>query len=363
MKKLYLSILIIILFSGVSSVCLAGYGTILPDQSHTFGDRLGWINFGCDNCDVHITDTALTGYAWSKQYGWINLSPDNAGVRNQCIADVGRLSGKAWSKSLGWLDFTGATIDGNGIFKGETEGVLTKAGKINFNCDNCDVATNFRCSSPAQVLINSITDVTTPTVSASITISNEGFVNTEYQYEWCVVSDIANSCGGGDDIFYASAAKLINAGENWQNTLNATVPNTGTYYFKLVVHFGDNYSVASQEFTAVTPPPSGGGGGGGGGGGAGGDLCPNIMGSQSTIPFGYVLINGLCVLPLGTGTDYDTADLNRDHVVDSIDFSILLFYWKKNGPYKNIYVDINKDGKVNSVDFSIMLSQWGRKTI
>ena len=154
MNKLYLSILIIILFFGVFSVCLAGYGTILPDQSHAFGDRLGWINFGCDNCDVHITDTALTGYAWSKQYGWINLSPDNAGVRNQCIADVGRLSGKAWSKSLGWLDFTGATIDGNGVFKGETEGVLTKAGKINFICDNCDVATNFRCSSPAQVLIN-----------------------------------------------------------------------------------------------------------------------------------------------------------------------------------------------------------------
>jgi hypothetical protein len=48
--------------------------------------------------------------------------------------------------------------------------------------------------------------------------------------------------------------------------------------------------------------------------------------------------------------------------LNSLDFSILLYFWKTNPPYKNLYVDINKDNKVTSVDFSIMLSQWtGRK--
>ena len=66
--------------------------------------------------------------------------------------------------------------------------------------------------------------------------------------------------------------------------------------------------------------------------------------------------------PIGTTpeptTTFSTADFNRDHVVDSIDFSILLYFWKKTPPFKNLYVDINKDAKVNPIDFSIL--QIGR---
>ena len=175
--------------------------------------------------------------------------------------------------------------------------------------------------------MNSITNSIVPTITADITISNEGLIDTEYQYEWCVVSEIGNTCGGGDDVFYASAAKLIVARADWTTTKDATVPDTGTYYFKLVVHYGVNYSTASQLFTAV----SGGGGGGG----------TSIIKSSN----------------------YDTADFNRDHYIDSIDFSILLYFWKKSSPFSNAYVDINKDNQVNSIDFSILLSQWGRITI
>jgi len=312
-------------------------GSILPNNNYTFGDKLGWINFGCDNCNVHITDTKLTGYIWSKVHGWINLSPEgNIGVTNNCL---GQLGGKAWSKSLGWVDFSGSQIDSNGHFNGVTNGWNTKAGKINFDCDNCNVSTDWvQCAlreSPAQVVINRISDTTTPTISAEITITNEGNIDTEYQYEWCVVSDIGNSCGGGDDIFYASGAKLIVSGQDWNTTKEAIVPNIGTYYFKLVVHYGLNYSTASQIFTSVNNTSGGGGGGGGGGN------TPKLI----------------------ENSNFDTADFNRDHSVDSIDFSILLYFWKKNPPFKNIYVDINKDNKVDSVDFSIMLSQWGRKTI
>lgn len=332
-KKFYLLFfLIIFLFTIVNSLSASNVnGTISPNPKYAFGENLGWINFGCDNCNVHITDTSLTGYAWSRQYGWINLSPDGSGVTNNC---AGVLGGKAWSRTLGWVDFSGATIDSAGKFIGIAGTPETKAGRINFSCDNCNVFTDWRqCSlreSPAQVVVNSITDNIIPLITANITISNEGLIDTEYQYEWCVVSDIGNSCGGGDDVFYSSGAKSLIAGEDWNTTKDATIPDIGTYYFKLVVHYGLNYSTASQVFNAVS-----------GGGGGGGESVSTVI----------------------TNSNYDTADFNRDHMVDSIDFSILLYFWKRNSPFKNLYVDINKDNQVNSIDFSIFLSQWGRKTI
>lgn len=122
--------------------------------------------------------------------------------------------------------------------------------------------------SPAQVIINSISDLSAPSIAANVTISNEGAASYEYQYEWCVVSAEDNACGGGDDVFYSSAAKYILTGEDWNTSLSATVSNTGSYWFKVVVYYGTEASGASQTFTAVeeeeeevTPSPGGGGGG------------------------------------------------------------------------------------------------------
>ncbi len=122
--------------------------------------------------------------------------------------------------------------------------------------------------SPAQVIINSMSDTTVPSISANVTISNEGNAGYEYQYEWCVVSSQDNQCGGGDDIDYASAAKYLAVGADYTANLSATVPNTGNYWFKVVVYYGTEASGASRTFTATTeeatPTPGGGGGGGGG---------------------------------------------------------------------------------------------------
>ena len=189
--------------------------------------------------------------------------------------------------------------------------------------------------SPAQVIINGVTS-TGSNVTANLTVTNEGLTGYEYQYEWCVVSDINNSCGGGDDTYRGTGAKFINPGEDWNTNLTATVPTDGNYYFKVIVYFGTEKSGSSRTFTVtgagtVTPPTTSGGGGGGG-----------------SAAGGYVAV---C-----TG-----ADLNGDQKVNTVDFSILLSFWKTKPPFKNTCVDINKDGNVNTVDFSILLSQWGTK--
>jgi len=357
-KKNYFFILIAFLFLFAFPVLASEVdGTISPNPSFAYGENLGWINFGCDNCNVHVLDTGLTGFAWSPQHGWINLAPTGSGVTVNCL---GQLGGKAWSKSLGWIDFSGASINAVGRFTGLAGIPATKAGRVSFDCDNsCNVVTDWRqCalrSSPALVSINAITDNTVPSIAASISIKNEGLIDTEYFYDWCVVSDIANPCGGGDDIYFGSASKDILPGVTWTAIKNATVPVPGNYYFKLVVHWGVNFSLASEFFTAIN------GGGGGGGGGTVVDACPNIAGFQNSIPLGYISVDGQCVLSSIGSLACDGADFNHDGRVDSVDFSILLYFWKQNPPFKNVCVDINKDNKVDSVDFSILLSQWGRR--
>lgn len=131
--------------------------------------------------------------------------------------------------------------------------------------------------SPAQVKINSITQTTVPNISANVIFTNEGIAGYEYQYEWCVVSSETNPCGGGDDIFYSSAAKYINAGQNFITDLNANVPSAGNYWFKVVVYYGTQKSGASQIFTAVSSGNNGGGNNGGGGGGGGNAGSGNIL--------------------------------------------------------------------------------------
>ena len=106
-------------------------------------------------------------------------------------------------------------------------------------------------ANPTQVLINTITDTEISDISANATITNEGNTAFEYQYEYCIVSDINNDCGGGDDVDYAKAAKLIQPGDSFITDLNLNVSVVGDYWFKLVVDYGSDSSASIRSFTAT----------------------------------------------------------------------------------------------------------------
>jgi hypothetical protein len=55
-------------------------------------------------------------------------------------------------------------------------------------------------------------------------------------------------------------------------------------------------------------------------------------------------------------TTYKKSDFNRDRIVNSVDFGIMMSYWNSTSRPP---ADINQDGIVNSADFAIMMSQWG----
>jgi hypothetical protein len=160
---------------------------------------------------------------------------------------------------------------------------------------------------PAQIIVQSFSSLTTPTISTNIRITNEGVSAYEYQYTWCITDSAINLCGGGNDIFSSSAAKLINPGANFDTILNSTVPSAGNYWFHAVVNYGSQSSSAGQSFTALSTS--------------------------------------------------GTADLSSDGIVDIVDFSILMYHWGTS----NATADINHDGTVDLADFSIMMYYWNRR--
>src|SRR3989344_118789 len=106
-------------------------GTIDSVYKHAWGENIGWINFGVSGGNVHVTDSALTGYAWSDNYGWVNLNATTSGVINN---SEGTLSGYAWGENTGWIDFNGVTINSSGEFAGYASGTIV--GRVSFNCSN-----------------------------------------------------------------------------------------------------------------------------------------------------------------------------------------------------------------------------------
>jgi len=193
-------------------------------------------------------------------------------------------------------------------------------------------------SSPADVQIIEMTDTTIPFITANVRIDNMGTAGSDFYYVYCIVDSAENLCGGNDDIDSASDTSYINAGSfiNLSLTLD-NIPTAGTYWFKVRARALAEtlWAASTEQFIAESDDDDTGGGvsgGGGGGGGGDDDAC--------------------------TG-----ADFNHDGTVNSVDFSILLFFWNSRTPFSNPCVDINKDFRINSVDFSILLYQWGGRGV
>lgn len=136
-------------------------GAIDATYKYAWGENVGWINFACDNCDVHITDTGLSGYVLSETAGWINLDA----VEND---GEGNLSGYAWGENAGYIKFDptngGVVINSSGEFTGSALG--ENVGWIIFDGDYT-VKTDWRSASNRVVSRQGTGSRTRSTASAA----------------------------------------------------------------------------------------------------------------------------------------------------------------------------------------------------
>lgn len=162
-KKIFLLVAIIVL-NPCATKASASDGTIDVAYHTAWSPEIGWINFAADTRGVYVSDTALTGFIWNENAGWINLSPENS---NQKVTNngAGQLSGFAWSEGSGWISFTGITIDEQGKFHGTSASTTSNSNHITFDCDQCDVRTDWR---PTRM--RSVTPIVTPPPMSGIQV-------------------------------------------------------------------------------------------------------------------------------------------------------------------------------------------------
>ncbi|HVM73591.1 MAG TPA: peptidoglycan-binding domain-containing protein [Candidatus Paceibacterota bacterium] len=132
-------------------------GTIDGTNRWAWSASAGWIDFGTTAGNIHVTDSALSGYAYGENTGWISLNCSNT---NSCADDdyavandgTGTLSGYAWGAATGWINFAptggGVTINSSGVFSGDA--YAEDIGWIVFTTDH-PVTTDWRhiSSSPS----------------------------------------------------------------------------------------------------------------------------------------------------------------------------------------------------------------------
>lgn len=109
-------------------------------------------------------------------------------------------------------------------------------------------------------------------------------------------------------IILTSLVLLLNASTVFaQSTVSGTITTGSSSGLSGTVTPSSSSTITG---TVVSTTTTGGGGGGGGGGGSGTntiDICSNIAGTQSTLPSGYVLSGGNCIVDPNAGSTGGTG--------------------------------------------------------
>lgn len=147
MKKSLYGIIIFTCLIGLQASASENIGTVINGSQYAWGENIGWVNFAPKTSGNYsgltITDNAVTGYAWSSILGWINFSPTNSG-QGVTNTPSGQLGGNAWISGLGWLSMNGVTINSVGKFTGVAGTEGSSVGRVSFDCNHCDVLTDWR---------------------------------------------------------------------------------------------------------------------------------------------------------------------------------------------------------------------------
>ena len=193
LKIVYIFTIALILTSGFLALNLKKVlasttdGTVDTTYKYAWGENIGWINFGADNGNVHITDSALSGYALSETVGWINLD-------NIVNDGAGNLSGYAWSENTGYINFnpTNSRVIINSLGEFTGSALSENIGWIIFDCDtSACVKTDWRPQS-ARVCV-------------SWTYSNWSSCSNSQQTR-TIVSSSPSGCSGGSPVLNQSCS-------------------------------------------------------------------------------------------------------------------------------------------------------------
>lgn len=367
---------------------------------YLWGSGIGWISLSCANTNscgsynFKVTNNGegiLRGYAWGENTGWINFSCANTETNNcstnnnanVSIDSAGNFSGYAWSQNFGWIRFdcgdstscvktdwrplsvrsTNNNQGGGGGGGGGSGGINQQTGIVTLSglaypgtlvnvlrdgviavAANADPGAQFKVSLNLSVgtYVLSLYAIDkdgkkSPPYSTTVTMTDGSniIINNIFIAPTIGVSSDVVKKGDPIGIFGSSAPDsqvnvYVHSAKEYVEKID--VKSTGAWYKQFDTSFlelGDHLTFARA-----------------------------IKGTQVTEKSNDV------AFVVGTATINNTpkcdlrGDLNGDCKVNTIDLSILLYYWHKAPPAKNPKVDIIKNGIIDASDLSILLYEW-----
>lgn len=279
-KKLFIYIISFFIFGLYNSPTAFGYVTIDPTDYYAWNDIVGWIDFYNTPGTIHVSATAMTGYADSS-VGEISLDcatsptpPADCAISypNWKVTRSGTyLSGWAWNEDIGWISFDchdnaedpnclvtnyQVTLDG-GTFSGWAWNDVV--GWISFNCSNTDscAESNYRVKTTPEVattgsLVSSTFDTGSSGGVVYNTIMYQGSkpTGTEVKFQ-LAVSDSSegpwNFSGydGTDTTYYTPT------GPNIPRALNPVLYNNKRYFRYKIIMTSDAYRDQTPQVDRV----------------------------------------------------------------------------------------------------------------
>lgn len=241
--------------SGLAALISSLNGTVLSLNSTVFSlNNTVSQGFRIDVTSFPIIVAGKTYYSWVNVYDYQGIPTNLTVLPTITIYDPLRTkvvdSQPFAYSSEGLYSFSWATTSSS--VTGLYESVIT----ADYNGNIVNQSTFWTVSgSPADVVINSITDSTVPSITASVTIQNKGTQASDFEYIYCIVGSQDNLCGGSDDIAYQTGTHYVDAGDSWNTAFTLNVNSTGVYWFKVKAKaLSESYwAGASIMFTASSP--------------------------------------------------------------------------------------------------------------
>jgi len=254
-KRIFPFFLILVFISLSAETAFAtSPGPIDSTYKYAWSNNIGWINFGCLNCNVRVWNDHISGYAWSETYGWINLEPSEGGVEND---GNGTLSGYAWGESAGWINFTGVSINSStGSFTGTATGSIVGTVAFTSCGDTCGVKTSWRPGSdvggeentPTTPAPNVFTGAFSIMINSGASVTNNKTVTIKLSSDVDVKEYVISNSSSLSGL----VAQTFEAQKTWDLTIG---DGSKTVYTKFFDKDGKESAVISATITLDTKAP------------------------------------------------------------------------------------------------------------
>jgi len=264
----------------VDFINVTRWGNFTAYDLYNISNMTYWLADAIENIVLYVNTTtvAIGNWDWFEvrltEFGEINPGDDylaqitvfdkNGQMANADLAPTISLYDSAGNLivtgiPMTWIA-TGQYIYSYGTVAGQPSGQWTTITRTTVNGNVVKNIVYWELESNPPEVTLSVVDNVFPSISAEISITNEGTGAQEYIYYWWITPRADGDLVDVDTVDSGSASKLVASLDTFTTIKTLNVPTLGTYWYKVRVYWGTEWSAASAQFDAISAPAAGAGG-------------------------------------------------------------------------------------------------------